>query len=111
MKNYKLDDMFKGWFVGAFSPTVLHTTAVEVAVKKYEGASHEARHFHKIATEITLLLDGSAVVNGKTFGPGDIIVLEPGEEADFRTLGPVTTVVVKCPGAPNDKYLSEPTKS
>ena len=35
MKVANLKDMFKGWFVGNFQPTVLQTNDVEVAVKEY----------------------------------------------------------------------------
>jgi hypothetical protein len=34
-------------------------------------------------------------------------VIEPGEAADFEVLEDVTTVVVKYPGAQNDKYMGE----
>lgn len=109
MKVKRLDDMVRGWFVGAFEPTVLHTTDVEVGVKRYPAGAEESAHFHKIATEITVILEGTVEMNGRTLTAGDIVTLEPGEVADFRTLTPVTTVVVKHPGAPDDKYLAEPT--
>lgn len=108
MRVHRLDEMVRGWFVGAFMPTAHPTADVEVGVKRYPAGAKEAAHYHKLATEITLILEGEAVMNGRRFGPGDIVVLEPGEVADFETLSPVTTVVVKHPGAPDDKYLVEP---
>ena len=36
---------------------------------------------------------------------GDIIVLEPGEVTSFEAMTDATTVVVKVPGALNDKYV------
>lgn len=105
MKIHHLDKMTRGWFVGAFEPTVLHTADVEVGIKRYPAGASEAMHFHKIATEVTVILDGVVMMNGRRLEAGDIIVLEPGEPADFQTLTPVTTVVVKHPGTSDDKFL------
>jgi quercetin dioxygenase-like cupin family protein len=105
MKTAHLDDMFKGWFIGNFTPTVLSTETCEVAVKRYRAGEQESAHFHKIATEVTLVLSGQIRMAGKEWGPGDIIVLSPGEVTDFEALTDAVNVVVKTPGATNDKYL------
>ena len=102
----KLDNMFKGWFVGNFEPTVLVTNDVEVGVKKYKKGEYEGSHFHKIATEITLILDGKVLMNNKEYVSGDIITIEPNVATDFKALTDVTTVVVKHPGANDDKYIT-----
>jgi len=107
MKHDHLDKMIKGWFVGAFSPTVLHTNDCEVGVKHYTKGEYEARHLHKIATEITVVISGTIRMCDQQWGPGDIITLTPGEATDFLALTDATTVVVKHPGALNDKYLVE----
>ncbi|MCK7510366.1 MAG: hypothetical protein MZV70_44165 [Desulfobacterales bacterium] len=52
--------MTRGWFIGDFSPTALETEAVEVAVKYYNAGTCEERHFHKIATEVTWILQGES---------------------------------------------------
>jgi hypothetical protein len=108
MKCYKLDDMTKGWFVGNFLPTVVSTNNVEVAVKKYNAGDHEEKHYHKIATEITVITDGEAQMNGTIYRSGDIIVIEPFTATDFKAITDVTTTVVKIPGASNDKYMGTP---
>ncbi len=104
MHKSHLDEMIKGWFVGGFQPSVFSTEAVEVGVKRYQAGDAEARHHHKVATEITVFLDGRARMNGAEFGPGDILTIPPGESTDFLALTDLTTVVVKLPGARNDKY-------
>ena len=53
MKRYRLSDMFKGWFVGNFSPSIYKTNDVEVAIKKYKKGDIEMVHHHRIAIEIT----------------------------------------------------------
>ena len=105
MNTGKLQDMFKGWFVGDFTPSLLLTEACEVAVKSYKAGDSEELHHHKVATEVTLILSGRVRMCGKEWGEGDIIVLEPGEATDFVALTDAVNVVVKTPGAKNDKYL------
>lgn len=105
MKHHRLENMIKGWFIGGFKPTAFSTKFCEVAVKYYKSGDIEQVHFHKIATEITLVLKGRIKMAGKTWSDGDIITLSPGEETDFEAFTDSITVVVKVPGALNDKYL------
>ena len=107
----KLDCMIKGWFVGNFEPTVLKTNDVEVAVKKYKAGDYESSHYHKIATEITVIVSGEVEMNGVRYSEGDIIVISPNEQTDFRVLKDTITTVVKYPGANNDKYLVEDSRA
>jgi hypothetical protein len=44
-------------------------------------------------------------MNGVEFISGDIITIEPMESTDFEVLEDTSTIVVKLPGASNDKYL------
>jgi len=107
MRTVKLAAMDRGWFVGAFDPAALFTEACEVALKSYKAGDSEARHFHKIATEVTLVVSGQVLMRGCEFGPGDIVVVDPGEAVDFVAITDAVNVVVKLPGALNDKYFSE----
>jgi 2,4-dienoyl-CoA reductase-like NADH-dependent reductase (Old Yellow Enzyme family) len=43
-------------------------------------------------------------INGQEFGPGDICVLEPGEQYHARILQDTHVVAVKFPSVPEDKY-------
>lgn len=105
MKVFELNDMTKGWFVGNFTPSAYLTGDVEVAIKKYKSGDYEASHHHKIATEITVIIEGSVKMNGVIYGAGKILVIEPNNSADFMALTEVITAVVKHPGVSNDKYL------
>lgn len=104
MKTAKLNDMTKGWFVGNFEPTLYKTNDVEVAVKRYKENAYENKHYHKIATEITIVTKGRIRMNGVEYTDGDIIIIEPGETTDFYAITDAENVVVKLPGANNDKY-------
>ena len=104
MKTAKLEDMIKGWFIGNFEPTLLRTNDVEVAVKSYNKGDYEEKHYHKIATEITVIVSGKVKMNGIEYSKGDIVVMEPNEATDFECLENGTqNVVVKLPGANDDK--------
>ncbi len=105
MQTAHLSAMTKGWFIGNFSPTLCATEAVEVAIKEYPAGFSEEWHYHKIATEFTVIVSGEVEMNGRRYCKGDIIVIPPGEGTDFTALTPTVTTVVKLPGATNDKYL------
>ena len=104
MQVHRLADMKGGWFVGDFVPTVLRTQAAEVAVKTYAAGATEARHVHRVAHELTLVLSGRVRMNGAEYNAGDILCIGPGESTDFAALTDVTTVVVKVPSVIGDKY-------
>lgn len=100
-----LESMVRGWFVGNFDPSVFKTSACEVGVKKYTKGDYEDSHYHKVATEITVIIEGKVRMAGKEYNAGDIITIHPGDVTDFEALTDVTNVVVKIPGAENDKYI------
>ena len=105
MKKARLEDMVKGWFVGNFEPSLYKTNDVEVAVKRYQAGDYEAAHYHKIATELTVVTKGKVRMNGIEYGEGEIIVMEPEDITDFEALTDTENVVVKIPGANDDKYI------
>lgn len=107
MKHANIKEMYKGWFVGEFEPTAFSTSGCEVAVKCYKAGEKEVEHFHKIATEITMIISGSVKMAGCKWFDGDIIVLNPGESTSFEALEDSVTVVVKVPGVSNDKYITK----
>lgn len=104
MIHVKLDEMIKGWFVGDFEPSLIKTSKVEVAVQEYRKGDYEGCHYHKVATEITVITAGRVRMNGITYEKGDIIVIPPFESTDFEALEDTISTVVKYPGAINDKY-------
>ncbi len=65
MNEYNLDDMIKGWFIGNFEPSLHKTNDFEVAVKSYKKGEYESEHYHKIATEFTVILDGKVRMKGQ----------------------------------------------
>lgn len=104
MKFFKYNNMVKGWFIGNITPTAFKTNDCEVAWKTYSAGEKHSAHYHKIATEITFFVYGKARLNDEIIEAGDIVVIEPNEITDFECFEDCGTVVVKVPGANNDKY-------
>lgn len=107
MRTTKLEEMTRGWFIGDFEPSLFKTQAFEAAVKTYKAGDREEKHFHKVATEYTVVVEGSVEMFGKKFIKGDIVVVEPGEATAFTALQDTVCAVIKIPGAKEDKYLSD----
>lgn len=104
MRAERLEGMVKGWFVGNFEPALYQTKSCEVAVKSYKKGDREGKHYHKIATEITVIIDGKVRMFDHVYSEGDMIIAEPGDATAFEALEDTVNVVVKLPGANNDKY-------
>lgn len=105
MQINKIDEFTKGWFVGDFSPVLLHSKDYEIAVKWFKAGEKEPLHKQLIATEITVVIEGKIQLGGKIFVKGDIITIPPGEFADFESITDSALVCVKTPSLPNDKVL------
>jgi hypothetical protein len=104
IEKFNLNDMIRGWFIGNFEPTLYKTNDVEVGVKKYLKGHSEKKHFHKISTELTVVISGKVKLNGIIYVENEIIKINNGIASDFFVLEDSTTLVVKLPGANNDKY-------
>lgn len=104
MKVSKLNEFTKGWVIGNFIPSLSATTDFEVAVKRYNAGDEEKAHHHKIATEHTIIIQGSVIMNSQVYFENDIITIEPNETTDFNCLTDVITVVIKTPSVNGDKY-------
>lgn len=104
MKKMNLEDMFKGWFIGDFAQSILQTKSFEVACKYYKAGAYEAKHMHKEADEITVLVYGVVEMNGTRYTSGDIVLVAKGEATDFKVIEDCATIVVKAPSVVGDKY-------
>jgi quercetin dioxygenase-like cupin family protein len=106
MKIDHIDNFTKGWFVGNFDPSLLKAN-FEVGLHQHKAGEFHQDHFHKLGTEINVMVEGRILINGKTFGPGDIFVFEPYEVSQVRYLTDVKLIVVRDISDPNDKYEIE----
>tara|TARA_R110001599_G_scaffold62402_1_gene173753 strand:+ start:2375 stop:2701 length:327 start_codon:yes stop_codon:yes gene_type:complete len=104
MKIFNFKDMKGGWFIGDFEPSAYKTKGFEVCYKEHRKDEIWETHYHKIATEINLLITGKMIIQDITIAAGDIFVLKPGEIADPTFLEDCSLIVVKTPSITNDKY-------
>jgi len=104
MDLFNLKEFTKGWFIGNFEPSIFSTSDFEIAVKNYSAGDEEDEHFHKIATEYTVIINGDVEMFNQKFSSGDIIKVNPGESTAFKALTNCQTVVIKSPSIKNDKY-------
>lgn len=107
MKKYNLKDFEKGWFMGNFSPTLLHTENFEVAIKYYKKGDCEKMHYHKKAIEYTIIVKGKVKMFDIIFKKGDIIQVNPYDKTSFTALSDAITAVIKTPSVKNDKFIEE----
>lgn len=96
--------MIKGWLIGDFKPSILRTKDFEIGLKRYKKGDNESEHIHKVATEITMIVEGQARMDGILLNKGDIILIDPGESTDFQALKDTATLVIKIPSIIGDKY-------
>jgi hypothetical protein len=104
MKISRIEDYFRGWYVGDFSPSCFQTKDFEVGLLIHKKDEYWPPHTHKVATEINLLVEGEMIIQNKKLVTGDVFILEPNEVADPTFLTDCKLVVIKTPSLPNDKY-------
>jgi len=100
----RIREMVKGYFVGNFYPSILQSDLFEAGVKVYKKGDKEGRHYHKISTEITLIISGKVVMCDRVISAGEMILMEPGIVTSFEALEDSTTFVIKTPSNNSDKY-------
>jgi quercetin dioxygenase-like cupin family protein len=105
MLKEKLNNMTRGWFIGDFEPSLLKTKDFEVGILTHKKGEEWPKHYHKIATEYTVLISGSMTICGELIETGTIFILEPNEIADPVFHEDCTVVVVKTPSVVGDKYV------
>lgn len=101
-----IENFIKGWIVGNFEPSIIKTDDIEVAIKKYKKGDFEKSHYHKLATEYTIIVDGHVKMNNKSYITNEIIEIKPYEQTNFEAISDTITVVIKTKSVTNDKYIS-----
>jgi HAD superfamily hydrolase (TIGR01509 family) len=107
IRTAHVNDMINGWFVGDFYPAVLKTKNFEAGMKSYKKGDKEDKHYHKVATEITVIATGKVIMCEKIIGAGEMILMEPGVATSFEALEDTITFVIKTVSVKGDKYTSD----
>ncbi len=108
----RIENMKGGWFIGNFEPSVWKTDKFEAAVHDYKKGEEKEPHYHKLGTEINLLLKGKFILrnydgkgSSQELNEGDIFIIHPNEIADPIFLEDCKIMIIKTPSIPGDKYL------
>jgi len=107
MKIDKIKDFQGGWFIGNFEPSIYKTNLFEVCYKQHFKNEKWPKHYHKKATEINYLINGSMTIQGIQLNKGDIFTIYPNEIADPIFLEDCELIVIKMPSIKDDKYNIE----
>lgn len=105
MKVHKLTDFTRGWVIGDFQPSILHTPDFEVGVMYHTKGEAWPRHTHLVATEYNIMIQGDMTMQGVRLTTGDVFILVPGEVADPTFHEDCIIVCVKVPSVKGDKHL------
>lgn len=104
MNVTNINDYYRGWLIGNFEPSLIKTDQFEVAVLTHKKNEVWPKHYHKIATEYNVLLEGKMTICGKDINKGDVFVIYPLEVADPIFLEDCKVLCVKVPSVIGDKY-------
>lgn len=107
MELFNLSKFKGGWFVGNFEPTIIPSKDVEVCIKRYRAGDYDSCHVHKVADEVTVIVEGLVCMNGIKYHTDDIVLIPKGEPTDFLAITDAVTCVVKLPCVIGDKYMVE----
>lgn len=102
-----LDKFIKGWLVGDFEPSLIKSKDIEVGIKFYKKGDIESNHYHKIATEYTVVVSGVVKMMDTIFRQGDIAIVQPNICNQFECIENACVVVFKTPSVVGDKYIVE----
>jgi dTDP-glucose pyrophosphorylase len=100
----KMTDMFRGWYVGDFEPTVYKTDAFEAGFLLHKKGEKWPSHYHKDLTEINYMVEGQALINNKIINAGDIFVFKRGVPCSPVFLEDCKIMCIKTPGILGDKH-------
>ena len=101
----QINNFAKWWLIGDFTPSLLKTREFEAGIKFYQKGEKDAPHYHKIATEYTIIHSGKFRKNSDFYSAGDIMIIYPDEISDFECIDSWSLTVIKVPSVAWDKYL------
>lgn len=100
-----IDNFIKGWVVGNFNPCLISNKDIEVGLKYYKAGDKDEKHYHKIATEYTIVSYGVIKMMGNIYTKGDIVKINPFDMNEFECIEDACVLVIKTPSVVGDKYI------
>lgn len=103
--KYDLNDMYRGWFVGNFEPSVYKTKDFEVGYLLHKKGERWDIHYHEHMKEINLLVKGKMILNNKAIKENDIFVIDKNVIAAPIFLEDCYILCIKVPSVIGDKVI------
>jgi hypothetical protein len=105
MEIFDIKNMFRGWFLGDFEPSVYETKDFEVGYLSHSRGEIWPSHYHEKVLEINLLIKGKIKFNNIMIEPGQIFIFKPFEVSEPEFLEDCELVCIKTPSIPSDKII------
>ena len=105
IKLYKIEDMFRGWFVGNFEPSVFKHAGVEVGYLLHKKGEKWQTHYHNNLIEVNLLVEGKMILNDIELNKNEIFVIDKKVIACPIFLEDCYIICIKIPSMVGDKIL------
>jgi dTDP-glucose pyrophosphorylase len=100
---YKLEDMFRGWYIGDFEPSVSKQSGFEVGYLLHKKGEKWQSHFHKNLNEVNLLVRGKMILNDIEIKENEIFVINKNIIASPIFLEDCYIICIKIPSMVGDK--------
>jgi dTDP-glucose pyrophosphorylase len=102
---YKLEDMFRGWFLGNFEPSVFKHAGVEIGYLFHKKGEKWPTHYHSNIVEVNLLIEGKMIINDIEINKNQIFVIDKKVLACPIFLEDCRIICVKLPSMVGDKII------
>ena len=102
LKVNRLEAMIGGWLIGDFTPSILRTSAFEVAYIK-RGINSVCPHIHNLIDEYNIVIKGSFKINNEILSQGDIFIIKKGMLTSSIFFEDTEILCIKVPSVPSDK--------
>ncbi len=86
MRSFNSKNMLKGYFVGAFEPSVLHIDGIEIAVQIFHKGYFDLMKKSPYAKTCIYILEGKLQIGCELYVNGDILLYDKGELKSFCAL-------------------------
>jgi len=105
IKIYKLEDMFRGWFIGNFEPSIFKYSGVEIGYLHHKKNEKWQTHFHNNLIEVNLLVQGKMILNDIEINKNEIFVIDKKILACPIFLEDCYIMCIKIPSMVGDKII------
>ncbi len=104
-KIFKIEDMFRGWFIGNFEPSVYKNCTFEVGYLYHKKNELWDTHYHNNIIEVNLLIEGKMILNDIEINKNEIFIIDRKEIACPIFLEDCRIICIKIPSILCDKII------